>query len=92
MNYHRVIPEEFAQRDHVEPGTYVPHKSFRMQLEALGNVLRVVPLHEFANRLIEARPLPARPCAITFDDGWLNNCEFAYLKLKGAELPAAFFL
>ena len=92
LYYHRVIPEEQAQRDHVEPGMYVTPESFSEQLDWLGQYFRVLPLHEVVQTLAEGRDLPERACSITFDDGWLDNFEHALPELARRGLPATFFV
>jgi peptidoglycan/xylan/chitin deacetylase (PgdA/CDA1 family) len=51
----------------------------------------VLPLGEAIERL-RAQSLPARAAAITFDDGYANNCTIALPILRKAGLCATFFI
>lgn len=92
LNYHRVIPRAVAERDRVEQAMYVTPESFGAHLTALTQSFAVLPLHEVTRRLMAQEPLPPGACAITFDDGWLDNFEFAYPALRKAGLPATIFV
>jgi len=52
----------------------------------------VLPLHEIAARLDENLALPPRACAITFDDGWRDNHDYALPALERRGLPATIFV
>ena len=90
--YHRILSVERARELAVEPGMYVTPETFTKHLEWLKDGFNVLSLGEIANRLEARRPLPERACAITFDDGWRDNWEFAYPALRRAGLPATIFL
>jgi peptidoglycan/xylan/chitin deacetylase (PgdA/CDA1 family) len=92
LYYHRVLPHRAAQDDAVEPGMYVTPESFAKQLDWLTAHFEVIPLHEVVDRLSRAAPLPRGACAISFDDGWRDNFEFALPQLKARGLPATVFV
>lgn len=75
--YHRVIPQEQVDRDAVEPGMYVTPETFSRHVDWLAEEFRVVALQEIVERLAKGQSLPPRACAITFDDGWRDNLEYA---------------
>lgn len=90
--YHRVIPAELARRDAVEEGLFVTPDEFRAQLDWLAAEFQVLPLHEIASALVDGRKVAPRACAITFDDGWRDNHDFALPELEKRGLPATVFV
>lgn len=89
--YHRVIPRHHARRDSVEAGMFVTPATFSRHLAWLEAEFRVLPLHEIVDRIETRRALPARACAITFDDGWRDNYDYAFPELRRRALPATIF-
>ncbi|MGH0037032.1 MAG: polysaccharide deacetylase family protein [Myxococcota bacterium] len=92
LYYHRVIPEDVAVRDAVEPGMFVTPDSFESQLEWIAEFFDVLPLSEIVERLADRRPLPERACAITFDDGWRDNALHAAPALARRGWPATLYV
>src|SRR5215510_160511 len=92
LMYHRVLPTTQADEGRVEPGMYVTPSTFRDHLSWLSDRYRVLPLSEIVSRLKDGRPLPERACALTFDDGWLDNFEHAFPCLRERGIPATVFL
>ena len=88
LMYHRVLPAPDAERLAVEPGMFVTPETFERQLEWLEASFRVLPLSEVVARLADARPLPERACAISFDDGWRDNHTHVLPALARRGLPA----
>lgn len=92
LMYHRVLPEARAVELAVEPGMFVTPASFAAQLDWLRDSFSVLPLHEITSRLAGDQPLPEGACAITFDDGWRDNVEFALPALRSRDMPATVFV
>ncbi len=66
--------------------------NFAQQLEALRSLqVRLFHVSQLAKEL-ESGDLPRRTVAITFDDGYSDNCERAYPVLQQYGAPAAFFV
>jgi len=69
----------------VEPDT------FKLHLQVLKEEFSLLPLREWVERKNSNRPLPDKACAVTFDDGWLDNYEYAFPLLEQASIPATLF-
>lgn len=84
--FHRVRPE-------VDP--LFPNEpdaeSFEAQMRWVQRWFNVLPLAEAVARL-RTGSLPARAMAITFDDGYADNCTVAMPILRGLGLHATFFI
>ena len=84
--YHRVL----ADPDPLFPGE-PDAVFFETQMRWIKRWFNVLPLSEAVERLGAGR-LPARAAAITFDDGYANNCTVALPILRHLCLPATFFI
>jgi len=84
--YHRVNPWPSSFAIDVTP----PDR-FRRQMEHLARRYRVLPLEELWQRSREGS-LPSRSAAVTFDDGYADNHEFALPVLRSLGIPATVFV
>jgi peptidoglycan/xylan/chitin deacetylase (PgdA/CDA1 family) len=84
--YHRVLPD----RDELFPRE-ITAEVFDWQMRSLAKHLAPLPLTEAIERL-EAGTLPRRAVAVTFDDGYADNLAVAAPILRGAGVPATFFV
>ena len=84
--FHRVL----AEPDSLFPGEPDAVR-FETQMRWLKTWFNVLPLAEAVERL-RTGSLPARAAAITFDDGYADNCTVALPILRRVGLPATFFI
>jgi len=91
LMYHRVLGVLSAGADFVQPGMYVSTETFRCHMRFLKEVFNVLPLAELVER-IESDKCVSGCCAITFDDGWLDNYTHAFPVLQELQIPATIFL
>lgn len=84
--YHRVL----AEPDPLFPGG-LDVQRFQAQVNWLKAWFNVLPLDEAVERL-RSGSLPERAAAITFDDGYADNCTLALPILSRAGLSATFFV
>jgi len=90
--YHRVLPEESPARSIEQPGMYVSPETLGAHLAELKRHFELVHLDEWLRRAKLGSPLPKLACALTFDDGWRDNYEFALPVLAKHGAPATVFL
>jgi peptidoglycan/xylan/chitin deacetylase (PgdA/CDA1 family) len=90
--YHRVLPKSDPRCKDEQPGMWVSPETLDMQLQVLRQHFEVVHLDDWLSSRAAGRDLPRRACAITFDDGWRDNFEFAFPVLRQHQVPATIFL
>lgn len=89
LTYHRVLPRSAADDHSIEPGMFVFEDTFEMHLRTLKEHFEIVDLAEW----LKAEKKPAkRCCAITFDDGWRDNYDYAFPLLKKHQASATIFV
>lgn len=92
LTYHRVLPRDYDELDIVEPGMFVFEDTFKSHVALLKKEFDIVDLAEWITRASADDDLPGRACAITFDDGWHDNYEFAFPVLEQVSARATIFL
>jgi peptidoglycan/xylan/chitin deacetylase (PgdA/CDA1 family) len=71
---------------------YVSPESLDLHLSLLKRHLEIVHLEEWLRAQNRGEELPKQACAITFDDGWRDNFEYAFPVLSRHKVPATIFL
>jgi peptidoglycan/xylan/chitin deacetylase (PgdA/CDA1 family) len=92
LMYHRVLPEDDARCADEQPGMWVTPATLDLHLRVLRKHFELVHLDEWLSDRAAGRALPRRACAITFDDGWRDNFQFAFPVLRRHRAPAIIFL
>lgn len=91
LMYHRVLPCDDDRFLAEEPGMVVTPKTFAMHLDEVRAYFTPMLLSEWVAKSQAGEALPSRCCAITFDDGWLDNYEYAFPLLEKHQMPATLF-
>jgi len=87
LMYHSVDSNDKITKLSISPG------SFEKQMEFLHrNNYNVISLEEAAEYIKNRRRPPSRTVAITFDDGYYNNYEYAFPVLKRYGIKATLFV
>lgn len=92
LMYHRVLPQDSPARRTEQPGMYVSPETLDLHLRELKRYFELVHLDEWLRRAKGGSSLPRLACAITFDDGWRDNYDFALPVLAKHGAPATIFL
>lgn len=90
--YHRVLPPNASGIENEQAGMIVYPDTFQMHLEILEKHFKIVHLDKWLDDYMTGNPIPKNACAITFDDGWRDNYEYAFPILKSKNIPATIFL
>jgi len=85
LAYHKVSPDPHPFFEPVHPEIFEQHVQF------LSRCYRVMPLSELVERN-RTGDIPIRAVAITFDDGYRDNYDYALPILKKYQLPATIFV
>lgn len=91
LMYHRILPETDPRYVLEEPGMVVKPDTFRMHLDVVSRYFKIFPLGEWLERRNNGQALPPKSCAITFDDGWRDNYDYAFPILKETQFPVTLF-
>lgn len=91
LMYHRILCSKQDDDIPIQPGMYVSYENFEKHLIYLKSNMHVIPLDELVNRVQSGLSLD-RCCAMTFDDGWVDNYKYAFPLLEKYQVPATIFL
>ena len=92
LMYHRVLPANHPERAGEQPGMYVSPETLAMHLRVLQRHFAIVHLDEWLRSTAAGEPVPRLACALTFDDGWRDNFQYAFPVLRAAAAPATIYL
>jgi len=87
LTYHRVLPENDPRYSLEQPGMVVTPETFTRQLEWLASAgFQFTHVSDWLSRTRQ-EAIPGKWCAITFDDGWQDNYEYAFPVLRTRNIP-----
>jgi hypothetical protein len=87
--YHRILTNELAESEGVHHSLWLTPEGLASQIKWMLNIGEIVDY----SRLLDTSIPNDRPLfALTFDDGWKDNFEYALPILKYYQVPALIFL
>jgi len=92
LMYHRVLPDGHPDREHEQAGMYVTPGTLQMHIDVLRRHFSLIHLDDWIQRRSTGVEVPRLACALTFDDGWLDNYQHAFPVLRQAAAPATIYL
>ena len=91
LMYHRILPSTDPRYGAEEPGMIVEPDTFHQHIQWLKRLFTIVPLSEWVDRRQSGQAVPANACAITFDDGWIDNYQYAFPIIQQEQVPVTLF-
>jgi peptidoglycan/xylan/chitin deacetylase (PgdA/CDA1 family) len=91
LMYHRVL-DDAADTRGIDPGMFVRRQSLASQLALLAERYTLVTIDAIGDWLAGRATFDRPPCALTFDDGWLDNYTIAFPLLQRFGATATIFL
>jgi peptidoglycan/xylan/chitin deacetylase (PgdA/CDA1 family) len=92
INYHGVLPSNYASAEPFLDGNLVRVSALREQLQYLKSQYHVLDPEEFRFCLEQGKPVPSRSVLITCDDGLLNTLTDMLQVLREEEVQCLFFV
>jgi len=92
LMYHRILPLQDQRAQQEEPGMMVSPETFALHISIIRERFEIMHLSQWLELKNKGENLPERCCAITFDDGWADNYEYAFPVLQQHNIPATIFL
>ncbi len=92
LAYHRVTDPNVPGFDTFKPNVSATPAAFAAQMDFISQHFNVVSIGEVLAWLQGSQALPDYPALITFDDGYLDNLDYALPILQQRNLPAIIFL
>ncbi len=92
LMYHSVQHDPKAARDTIGEGISHPAAAFDRQMELIAREFTPVGLDAVGRFLSKQESLPRRAVAVTFDDGFRDNCEIAAPILARHGIRATFYV
>lgn len=91
LAYHRVLPKSDSRFYFEQPMMVVTPETFDNNIKWASEHFKFIKLDDWLNACENNTPPKGKYCAITFDDGWIDNMEYALPILKKHNAPATIF-
>lgn len=92
LAYHRIDEVKEGEFNYFIPNIAATPEQFREQMEYVAQHYQVVSLEQVRDFIYSDIALPDKPLLITFDDGYLDNFQYAYPILSEFGFAAVIFI
>ena len=92
LTYHRILPDNHPACSLEQPGMVLSPENLEMQFRELLHYARPILIEDWIKKQQAAELDKALYFAVTFDDGWKDNYDYAIPILKKHGIPATIFL
>jgi peptidoglycan/xylan/chitin deacetylase (PgdA/CDA1 family) len=92
LRYHSVCEHDSSPLSYIDPGLSVPLEGFDRQMRFLRERYTPVSFEDVVDAVVGRRPLPPLAVAVTFDDGYLDNYQYAFPVLEKYGIAGAFYI
>ena len=90
LMYHSVTNDE--KSNYIYPKVRTDPADFEQDLKYIASKFNVISIDDYFDSINSGKLLPARSLMISFDDGYLDNLEYALPLLKSFDMPAVLYL
>lgn len=91
LAYHRVLPKNDPRYYFEQPAMVVTPETFEKNLTWAAQHFKLINLNSWLELCKNNNAPKGKYCAITFDDGWIDNLEYALPILKKHNAPATIY-
>src|SRR5262245_18515342 len=92
LRYHSVCEHTGTPLSYIDPGLSVPLEGFDRQMRFLREHYVPVSLEDVVEAVSGGRSLPNLAVAVTFDDGYRDNHQYAFPVLRKYGIAGAFYI
>jgi peptidoglycan/xylan/chitin deacetylase (PgdA/CDA1 family) len=92
LRYHSVCERDDSPLSYIDPGLSVTLDGFDRQMRFLREHYAPVSFEDVVESVTGGRPLPNLAVAVTFDDGYLDNYEYAFPVMQTYGISGAFYI
>jgi peptidoglycan/xylan/chitin deacetylase (PgdA/CDA1 family) len=92
LRYHSVCETNDSRLFYIDPGLSLPVDAFDRQMQFLRKHYVPVSFEAVVDAVVGGSPLPRLAVAVTFDDGYLDNYQYAFPVLEKHGISGAFYI
>jgi len=91
LGYHRILPESDDRYRFEQPPMVVTPDTLSNNLTWISEHFKFIRLSDWLEKCKTGEIKSGKYCAITFDDGWIDNLQYAFPVLQQHNVPATIY-